>query len=190
MGEFKKKAKAGTFQYRSSLSGRVSDVKVTEVKPRSRARRRAIEGKAEAKSKVVVSAAQLVELRRQLEEVTATAGKLADIVNGLLSGEANSTSAEDAAEEAAVVHVRNQIAAGAEEVIPAEVVKRLDVGESPVRVFRELRGMTQGQLAAAIEVDQSFISKIEAGTKHPTAANLGRLARVLKIDADLLLPDD
>lgn len=98
--------------------------------------------------------------------------------------------AEDAADATTVAHVRGLLDAGAEEFVPAEVVKRLDAGESPVRVFREWRGMTQGQLAAAIEVDQSFISKIEAGTKHPTAANLGRLARALKVDADLLLPDD
>lgn len=98
-------------------------------------------------------------------------------------------SAEDAADAASVAHLRGLLASGDEEFIPAEVVDRLDAGESPVRVFREWRGMTQGQLAAAIAVDQSFISKIEAGTKHPTAANLGRLARALKIDADLLLPD-
>jgi predicted transcriptional regulator len=91
---------------------------------------------------------------------------------------------------ATVAHVRGLIASGSEEVIPAEVVARLDAGDSPIRVFREFRRMTQGQLAAAVDLDQSFISKIEAGTKHPTAANLGRLARALKVDADLLLPDE
>ncbi|MEQ9606360.1 MAG: helix-turn-helix transcriptional regulator [Kiloniellaceae bacterium] len=113
-----------------------------------------------------------------------------DKARQMLAQLATAENAEDAEDAASVAHVRGLLASGAEEVIPAEVVKRLDAGESPVRVFREWRGMTQGQLAAAIEVDQSFISKIEAGTKHPTAANLGRLARALKVDADLLLPDE
>jgi DNA-binding XRE family transcriptional regulator len=131
---------------------------------------------------VAVPVAELRELRAGYQELIAK-------IDVILEG-AGESSPEDAADAAAVRHIREQLAAGAEEIVPAAVVKRLDARESPVRVFREWRGMTQGQLAAAIEVDQSFISKIEAGTKHPNAANLGRLARALRVDADLLLPDE
>ena len=141
---------------------------------------------AEAGDLVAVPVNKLHELRAGYQELVA---KIDVILEGVDAGESNSDPA-DAADAAAVRHIRERLAAGAEELVPAAVVKRLDSGESPVRVFREWRGMTQGQLATAIEVDQSFISKIEAGTKHPNAANLGRLARTLRIDADLLLPDE
>lgn len=128
-----------------------------------------------------------------LTQVSASLDRLQaelDTTRSIVAQIAGADSAEDAADTATIAHVRGQIESGAEEAVPAVVVKRLDAGESPVRVFREWRGLTQGQLAAAVDVDQSFISKIEAGSKHPTAANLGRLARALKVDADLLLPDE
>lgn len=98
-------------------------------------------------------------------------------------------SREDAEDLAAIAYVKGLIASGVEEVIPGHIVKRLDAGENPVRVFREFRGMTQGELAAKVDVTQGFISRIEGGAKLPSGGKFARLAKALNIDADLLLPD-
>jgi DNA-binding XRE family transcriptional regulator len=132
------------------------------------------------------AASVLTQVTASLDRLQAELDHTRDMVAQIVAAD----DPEDAADMATVAHVRGLIASGSEEVIPAEVVARLDAGDSPIRVFREFRRMTQGQLADAVDLDQSFISKIEAGTKHPTAANLGRLARALKVDADLLLPDE
>lgn len=57
--------------------------------------------------------------------------------------------AEDAEDAAAVARFRARLAAGEEELVPAAVVDRLLGGESPVRVWREHRGLTQSGLARA-----------------------------------------
>ena len=57
--------------------------------------------------------------------------------------------AEDAEDAAAVARFRARLAAGEEELVPAAVVDRLLAGESPVRVWREHRGLTQSGLARA-----------------------------------------
>jgi len=46
--------------------------------------------------------------------------------------------------EAAVIH---KLAAGEEELIPAQFANRMIVGESPLRVYREYRSLTQTALA-------------------------------------------
>ena len=39
-------------------------------------------------------------------------------------------------------------------------------GESPVRVWREMRGMKAADLAAAVDVSRSYLSAIERGAKQ------------------------
>lgn len=56
-----------------------------------------------------------------------------------------------------------------------------------VRALREASGQTQSGLAAAIDVDQSAISRIEGGTRSVSVGELARLARVFAVDAVSLL---
>lgn len=185
MIEDKKKGKARPGRGgRNARTGAFLKVGPVQNKPAPRVRGVNRGRLAETADLVAVPVDKLRELRAGYQDLVA---KIDVILEGVDAGD---NEPEDAADAAAVRHIREQLATGAEEIVPAEVVNRLDAGESPVRVFREWRGMTQGQLAAAVEVDQSFISRIEAGTKYPNAANLGRLARALRIDADLLLPDE
>ena len=60
------------------------------------------------------------------------------------------------------------------------------LGEN-VRHYRKLKGMTQDQLAAEADMERSYVSDIERGTRNPTVAALGRIADALKIEPSRLL---
>lgn len=56
-----------------------------------------------------------------------------------------------------------------------------------VRYQRKLKGMTQEELAAAAEMERSYVSDLERGTRNPSVAALGRIADALGIEPHLLL---
>jgi ribosome-binding protein aMBF1 (putative translation factor) len=75
-----------------------------------------------------------------------------------------------------------------EETIPGELVQRLFDGASPVRVWREHRGLSVAALALESGADEALIHRIEAG-EIPLAPGIREhLAAVLKIDVDDLDP--
>ncbi|MBM3148084.1 MAG: helix-turn-helix transcriptional regulator [Actinobacteria bacterium] len=55
---------------------------------------------------------------------------------------------------------------------------------------RRALGLTQEQLAAAADVRQSEISRIENGRGNPTVLTLARLADALGLEVSLRLPSD
>jgi len=60
------------------------------------------------------------------------------------------------------------------------------LGEN-VRHYRKLRGMTQEQLALETEMERSYVSDLERGTRNPSVRALGRLAEALGVAPHLLL---
>ncbi|WP_447750829.1 helix-turn-helix domain-containing protein [Sphingopyxis fribergensis] len=56
-----------------------------------------------------------------------------------------------------------------------------------VRHQRKLKGMTQEQLAVAAEMERSYVSDLERGTRNPSVAALGRIADALEIEPNVLL---
>jgi transcriptional regulator with XRE-family HTH domain len=56
-----------------------------------------------------------------------------------------------------------------------------------IRYYREAKGLLLRQLAAALEVDTAFISKMERDEKQATRTHVERLAIVLKVANDELL---
>lgn len=56
-----------------------------------------------------------------------------------------------------------------------------------IRNYREAKGLLLRQLAAALEVDTAFISKMERDEKQATRVHVERLAIVLKVDNNELL---
>ena len=92
---------------------------------------------------------------------------------------------EDAGTARVVGRARKEIAAGAP-LLPKEVVDRLAKGESPVRVLREWRGVTQIDLSAKTSLSQGHISDIENGRRIGTPAALRRIADVLRVPLDLI----
>ena len=79
------------------------------------------------------------------------------------------------------------LADGTEELIPAAFAKRLVAGESPLRIFRELRGLSQTTLAARSGVNRVQIADIEAGRKNGSVETLGKLAGALGVMIDDLV---
>ena len=56
-----------------------------------------------------------------------------------------------------------------------------------VRKFRKLRGMTQEQLGLDTEMERSYVSDLERGTRNPSVRAVERLARALGVESHQLL---
>lgn len=76
----------------------------------------------------------------------------------------------------------------AQEFVPAEIADRLIAGASPVRVWREYRGMTQQALADKAGVSKPFLSQIETGVREASVSVLQALASALNVDLDDIAP--
>ncbi len=70
------------------------------------------------------------------------------------------------------------------ELFPIEVVDRLLAGEHPVKVYRNHRGMTQGELAATVGIHKMYLSQIETGRRVGSTKTLAALARALNVSLD------
>ena len=60
------------------------------------------------------------------------------------------------------------------------------LGEN-VRHYRKFKGMTQEQLALEAEMERSYVSDLERGTRNPSVRALGRLAQALEVEPHQLL---
>lgn len=75
----------------------------------------------------------------------------------------------------------------AEEALPSDVVERLCAGDSPVRVFREHRGLSKARLAEQAGLSSAHLAAIESGSRRPSGRSLLALASVLEVGVDDLL---
>ena len=101
--------------------------------------------------------------------------------------EALCTAAEDLADLKAYDMASSMLVNGDEELIPSEFVNRLLNSDNPLKVYREIRGHTQAQLAKLADVNRTTIGEIEIGRKQGSVATLGRLATALSITIDDLV---
>lgn len=92
--------------------------------------------------------------------------------------------AEEAADAAAVRQFKEQQAKGEEEMLPAAMVDRMLAGESPVRVWREHRGLTAQDLAALAGTSQPDLSQIENGKREGGIETMKKLASALGVTID------
>jgi DNA-binding XRE family transcriptional regulator len=76
---------------------------------------------------------------------------------------------------------------GEDELIPAEYASRILAGEHPLRVYRELRGDTQQQLADRSGVNRVQIADIESRRKNGSIDTMKRLAAALDVAIDDLV---
>ncbi len=90
--------------------------------------------------------------------------------------------AEDADAGAAYLRTRDQ------ESVPDEIVERLLNGENPVRVWREYRGLSLRSLAEHVGSSPSVLSDIETRKSEGRPATLRRIADVLGLTLDDLVP--
>ncbi len=89
---------------------------------------------------------------------------------------------EDREAEMAYLRTRDQPS------VPDAVLGRLLDGESPLRVWREHRGLTLRELAARRKLGASTLSEIETGTSEGSVRALRHIATVLDVSIDDLLP--
>jgi len=78
-------------------------------------------------------------------------------------------------------------AAGRGTFLPAGQVRRILDGASPLRVYREHRGLTLQALADRIGVGKSYLSQIETGRKNGSLKVMGACAAALDVDLDDLV---
>ena len=93
----------------------------------------------------------------------------------------------EAAEDLADIQAYDRAMAAGEESFPSEVVDRIVDGESPLRVFRELRGLSQTALSAASGVNRVQIADIEAGRRSASVETFRKLAQALNLTIDDLV---
>lgn len=70
---------------------------------------------------------------------------------------------------------------------PVDLVKRELRGESPIRLWREHRGLSVTALAEKAGFSQSYLSEIETGRKQASARALKALAEALDVGLDDLV---
>ena len=95
--------------------------------------------------------------------------------------------AEDLADLRAYDGVKAALAAGEDELVPADYGKRLIAGESPLRVWRELRGLSQVKLGGVSGVNRVQIADIEAGRGKGSVETVRKLADALGVRVDDLV---
>lgn len=71
-----------------------------------------------------------------------------------------------------------------EEAFPAEIARLMVAGHSPIRVFRQYRGLTQAQLARTAKIARAYLAEIESGRKEGSVTVLRAIAAALKVDLD------
>ncbi len=92
--------------------------------------------------------------------------------------------AEDLADLQAYDRAKAALASGEEELISAAYANRLLNGDSPLRVYRDLRGLTQAGLALRAGVNRVTVAEIETGRKQGSIATLRKLAEALGVTLD------
>ena len=93
----------------------------------------------------------------------------------------------DQADIARADKIVDAIAAGDDELVPADVVKRILDGDCKVRVWRTHRGMSARDLATATGLSAPYISEIESGKKEGSISAMKKIAEALKVDLDDLV---
>lgn len=60
------------------------------------------------------------------------------------------------------------------------------LGEN-MKKIRLAKGMTQGDICRALDVDRAYISNVESGNKNPTLLTITNIAKALGVSVDELL---
>jgi predicted transcriptional regulator len=93
----------------------------------------------------------------------------------------------DAADIVAADRVSADISAGRDELIPGEIANRLLDGDSPIRVWREYRGLSGRALGDKAGVSTAYLSELETGKKPGGIATLSKIATALGVTVDDLI---
>jgi DNA-binding XRE family transcriptional regulator len=92
---------------------------------------------------------------------------------------------EDNADAAAVAEFHEAYQAGREFLVPAEILRRELAGESPIKLWRDYRWLTQQELADQAGISKPYLSQIESGKRQGTVETLAAIARSLDVPLDV-----
>lgn len=81
------------------------------------------------------------------------------------------------------------VASGAMPTVGEEDVDAYLAAPTPLAFWRRHRGLTQVELSAAAEISQPYLAQLEHGQREATVGVYARLARLLRIRIDDLVPD-
>ena len=79
------------------------------------------------------------------------------------------------------------LAQGETIALPEAEAWRIVEGETPLKVYREHRGLTQAVLAERAGLSRLYVSQLERGARRPSLDAVERLARALGLRVDDLL---
>jgi DNA-binding XRE family transcriptional regulator len=82
---------------------------------------------------------------------------------------------------------KRRLAAGEDELIPAEFAERLLEGDNPVRVWREYRGLSIKELAGKAGITAAYLSQIETGVREGKVSTMKAIADSLGLTVDDLI---
>jgi DNA-binding XRE family transcriptional regulator len=94
---------------------------------------------------------------------------------------------EDEADAHAVAEFHADYAAGKAFLVPDDLLRRELAGESPVKLWRIQRNLTQQALAVRAGISKSYLSQIETGKRQGTVETLKAIAVALDVPADVLM---
>ena len=120
-------------------------------------------------------------------QVIATPGGERMVVIPLADYEQLCQAVEDLDDIRAYDTAKQRLAAGQDEFIPAEFAERILDGESPLRVWREYRGISIKELAARAAISAAYLSQIEGGSRNGSLATMKALATALSLELDDLI---
>jgi len=93
---------------------------------------------------------------------------------------------EDESDARVIAEFHEAYTTGREFLIPDEIMRRELAGESPIKLWREHRGLTQQALAVLAGISKPYLSQIETGKRQGTLETLSALARALDVPLDIL----
>lgn len=77
--------------------------------------------------------------------------------------------------------------AGSNQQLPQEVLEQLTLGkDSPIKVIRKYRGMTQADLAEQSGISRPYLTEIETGKKDGSIRALRSIAGALDVSLEVL----
>lgn len=94
---------------------------------------------------------------------------------------------EDEADARAVTEFHADYAAGKAFLVPDDILRRELAGESPVKLWRTQRNLTQDELAGRVGISKPYLSQIETGKRQGTVDTLRAIARALDVPPDVLI---
>ncbi len=82
---------------------------------------------------------------------------------------------------------KRRLTTGEDELSPAKFADRIFNGESPVRVWRNYRGLSVKELAKRAKISAAYLSQIEGGSREGSISTMKALAATLSLEIDDLV---